>query len=478
MMRGVLARVGLRLRLTLVFAGAMALLLAALGIFLYGHFESSLDRSLNEGLRSRAEDVRALVSQADSGLSQAGQGSLATPGERFAQIIGPQGRVVDRTATLPDRPILTPVQQAQARTRTTLIAHATVPGTTGSSRLLAVPVAAQDQRLIVVVGTSLHQRDGALADVRSVLLIGSPIALVLASLFGYAVAAFSLRSVETMRRRARKVSLLEPGQRLPVPPAGDELSRLATTLNEMLARNEVAFERERTFMADASHELRTPLAILRAELEVALVGDSPRWELRGAIASAADEVDRLSLLAEDLLTLAQSDGRRLALEPERFEVLALLRRLSGRFSQLAGEAGATISTSAPPGLTATGDPRRLEQALGNLIDNAIRHGARTILVQAARADDRIELRVSDDGPGFPSEFLASAFDRFARSDRSRTSSGAGLGLSIVRVIARAHGGEAYVSNGPDGGAEVCIAIPARRLPPSERAEVQASGQRS
>jgi two-component system OmpR family sensor kinase len=456
---GPLARLGLRVKVTLAFALAMTLLLGALGMFVYLRFQDGLDRSLNQGLRSRAEDVRALVMQADSGLRQAGQSSLAAPGERFAQILTADGRVLDATPSLPGAAILSPAERSLSANHATLVGRKRIAGPAGSSRLLAIPVRAQDQRTIVVVGASLRQRDSALAELRTLLVLGGPVALVLASLLGYAVAALALRSVESMRRRALRVSLVDPGQRLPVPPGNDELARLAHTLNEMLARNEVAFARERAFVADASHELRSPLAILRAELEVALMGESSPEELRLAVSSAAEETERLSALAEDLLLLAQADEGSLPIQRETLDVGALLERLGERFGQAAREAGAKIETTAAPELWISADPRRLEQALGNLVENALRHAAHTVLVRAERHGKQLELHVSDDGPGFPPAFLEVAFERFTRADRPRTIPGAGLGLSIVRSIARAHGGDSYIVNASAGGAHVWLSIP-------------------
>jgi two-component system, OmpR family, sensor kinase len=226
----------------------------------------------------------------------------------------------------------------------------------------------------------------------------------------------------------------------------------------MLARNELAFERQRAFVADASHELRSPLAVLRAELEVALIGESNREELRMAVASAAEEADRLSALAEDLLVLAQADEGTLPIEREAVVLDELFDRLSERFARAAREVGAVIEARAAPGTWVRADPRRLEQALGNLIDNALRQGAHAVLVRGERRGEQVELHVSDDGPGFPPTFLEVAFERFTRADRPRTIPGAGLGLSIVRSIARAHGGEAHISNGPRSGAHVWLSI--------------------
>jgi signal transduction histidine kinase len=238
----------------------------------------------------------------------------------------------------------------------------------------------------------------------------------------------------------------------------------------MLARNEVAFQRERAFVADASHELRSPLAILRAELDVALMGDSSREELRRAVVSAGEEADRLSTLAEDLLMLAEADQGKLPIKLELIDVPESLRRLSERFAPRAREAGATIEIRSAPGLNVLADPRRLEQALGNLIDNALHHGARTVVVEARHPDGWLELHVSDNGPGFPPAFLQVAFERFTRADRPRTVPGAGLGLSIVRSIARAHGGEAFIENANGGGAHVWLSIPDVPLSTDEAAQ--------
>src|SRR5262249_3695631 len=145
----------------------------------------------------------------------------------------------------------------------------TVPGLDEPSRLLATPVTHGGRRVVLVVGATRQDNAETLAAFRAELLIAGPVALLLASLAGYLLAGLSLRQVEAMRRRADGVSADTPGERLPVPPTGDELERLGTTLNEMLARLEAALERERAFVTDAGHELRTPLALLRTELELA-----------------------------------------------------------------------------------------------------------------------------------------------------------------------------------------------------------------
>jgi signal transduction histidine kinase len=249
-----------------------------------------------------------------------------------------------------------------------------------------------------------------------------------------------------------------------VPPAGDELTRLGETLNEMLARLDAAIERERRFTDDAAHELRTPLALHRAELELALRhGGSPE-ELRAAIGSAIVEVDRLVQLAEDLLVVARSERGRLALATERLQAGELFETVRRRFAARADGAGRPIESGAGAALEIEGDRIRLEQALTNLVDNALRHGDGPIRLWAEAADGSVTLTVADAGTGFPDGFEARAFERFSRADSARERGGAGLGLAIVETIAQSHGGSASAANGPGGGAEVRVVLP-RSGPP-------------
>jgi two-component system OmpR family sensor kinase len=311
--------------------------------------------------------------------------------------------------------------------------------------LLVVP---EESGQTIVVGASLEDRDDALAGLLAAFLVGGPIALALSTLLGYLLAGALLRPVERMRRRATEISTDTPGGRLPLPQARDEIFRLGETLNEMLGRLEAGMARERRFVADASHELRTPLALLRTELELARRRSRSPQELGAAVDSAAEEVDRLVRLAEDLLVLARADERGLALQREPIDVRELLETVAGRF-------GDELEVSASDDETIVGDRVFLEQALGNLVDNARRHGAGTIRLEAERSDGRLLLHVHGEGPGFPAELLPHAFDRFTRADEARERGGAGLGLAIVATIARAHGGTARAAD-----STVTIELPA------------------
>jgi len=320
----------------------------------------------------------------------------------------------------------------------------------------------------VVLARSLEPRDESLDHLRHELLIFLPLALLAASLGGYALTARALGPVELLRRRAEAVHPGEPS-RLPVPPAGDELSRLAQTLNEMLARLQAAVEHERRFVADASHELRTPLALLRTELDLALRRPRSREELESALRSAAVETQRLSRLADDLLLIARADQGLLPMRQEVVAVDDLLADAATRFANRARSVGRELRVVGTE-LHVDADPLRAGQALANLVDNALVHGDGTVELGAEERDGFVELHVRDAGTGFPLEFRDRAFDRFSRADEARSGGGSGLGLSIVELVAGAHGGVAGLSEAPGGGADIWISLPRVDAPAASPAE--------
>ena len=449
-------RLPIRVRVTLVFVGAMAVVLAGVGMFLYLRLGSTLDASIEQSLRSRAGDVTALVEQADTGLAQSGRSPLTKQGENLAQILDTSGRVVDSTPSLRNHPLL-PRHEVRRALRGTIIV--TSPSQVGGARLLATPVNAQGKALVVVVGTRLEERDAAVRNLGRLLLVGGPVALLLAALAGYIALAAALRPVESMRRRADAIDDAAHGQRLLVPAAHDEIGRLGHTLNAMLGRLEAAFARERTFVSDASHELRTPLTILKAELELALRGGRSTHELEAALRSAAEETDRVVQLAEDLLVIARSDQGRLPISHSGRDAGELVQVVRKRFARRAADRQAELVVTAAARVELVADPLRLEQALGNLVDNALRHGGKRIELDVVRNGEWVELHVRDDGTGFPPAFIGEAFERFTRADSARGRGGAGLGLAIVAAIAKAHGGQVGARNRPNRGADVWLSVP-------------------
>ena len=457
-----LERVSTRLRLTLAFAAGMAVVLVAMGLFLYLRLGAALAQTIDQSLRGRADDVAAMVRASDSGLLEAEGGKLVEQEENIAQVLDPDGAILDSTPGVGGYRLLTGSQLARAAQATIVVDRPPVPDADEPLRLLATPVLANGGPVVVVVGASVEERIEALEGLVTHLLLGGPIVLLLASLLAYRLAAAALRPVESMRREAEAVSAAEPGRRLPLPRADDEIARLGTTLNTMLGHLESALTRERRFVSDASHELRTPLAALRIELELALRRKRPPEEMEAALRSAAEETERLCRLAEDLLVLARADDQGLPIRRERLLAAELLTAVRDRYAHQAADAGRPLQIRADDQLELHVDRLRAEQALGNLVENALRHGRGRILLLARRRDGRVELHVHDQGAGFPPNFIDRAFDRFTRSDPARQGPGAGLGLAIVDVIARAHGGAAHVAN-QHGGADAWLEIPADEL---------------
>jgi heavy metal sensor kinase len=445
-----MSRIPIRIRLTLAFVLALVVVLAGLGVIVYTRFEDSLDDNTDQALRSRATDIAAVIER--SGPQIGGPGARFVESEEsFVQILDGRGRIVDASSFAGSRALLNRDEIASAREGSLSVSRDGAIDEDDPARLFAVPV----DDYVLVVGQDVEDNEETLATLRLLLLVGLPIALALASLAGYAVAAAALRPVEAMRRKAAGISEDRPGERLPLPPADDEIHRLGETLNAMLVRLEAALERERGFVADASHELRTPLAALKTELELALRRDRTADELRRALRSASEETDRLSRLAEDLLVLARSDRGTLPLRVETVAARPLLDGVAERFRA----AGHDVRVHAPAGLEIEADRLRLEQALANLVANATTHGDDPVTISTQTRDGVVELHVEDEGPGLPAAFVEHAFERFTRADEARVRGGAGLGLAIVAAIAHAHGGRAGLSP-REKGTDAWISLPA------------------
>ena len=452
-----LATIPIRVRLVLGFSLLMALVLALIGTFVYTRTSSDLDQQIARELDARMAGVIAIVRDDGDDLGDPEQDPLGrVDSEGAVQVIGPAHEVADATSDdLKAAPLLDPTEISALIDGERDAIDVDSP----DGRLRVIAARSQDDgvRYAIIVGASLQERDQALASLSRLLLIGGPIALLLAALAAYWVARAALGPVDAMRRRAAEISDDDPGQRLPVGPADDEISELATTLNSMLAGLEEAIERERRFVADASHELRTPLTILKAEIDLALEEGRSPSELRSALVSGGEEVDRLAQLADDLLVLARADEGRLPLHRERVPAADLAEKVADGFKPHLD--GRRIAVSIEPDLLIDADPLRLEQALSNLIANAIRYGAGDVEVDGRRAGAATMISVADRGPGFTADLLDHATVRFARGNGRRNAAGAGLGLAIVESIASAHGGSVSVANRAGGGATVTITLP-------------------
>jgi heavy metal sensor kinase len=280
---------------------------------------------------------------------------------------------------------------------------------------------------------------------------------------GYLLVGQALAPVDSITASAAHISLHQLKQRLPVPQTGDELERLSVSLNQMIARLEDALQQNQRFIADASHELRTPLTIMRGELEAMVEGAYLASDVQEKAASILEEVERLGRIVEGLFAISRLDAGEAQKQTAPFDLATLAVSTAEQMCLLAEDKNISITTDAPHEVTVEGDRSRLKQVIVNLLDNAIKYtqeGGKVRLSVFAR-DGHAMLEVEDNGIGIPAEAQAHIFERFFRVDkaRSRELGGAGLGLSIVRSICAAHGGQVEVRSSNGHGSLFTVELP-------------------
>lgn len=420
--------------------------------FVWARLRADLDDRVNASLRARSAAAVAAYDN-DTPLADV---ALEDPEESFVQVIDRSGRVLAGGGEI-HGPAIRPDEAQRLRG----LGHERVlAGVDGRARLAITSLAGPTPG-VIVVGQSLIDRDEALANLVHSFVIGGVASLLAASAAGYVLARAGLAPVEAMRRKV--VTIAESGapESVPVPAANDQIRRLGETLNEMLRRLGDALDRERRFVSDASHEIRTPLSALRLELE-SLLGERLEPDVRESVALAHAQALRLSALADDLLVLARLDDGRLPLRPVAVELEPLLRGVAATVEGVEGVHSGRISVACAPGMGLVVDPDRLRQIVGNLVTNAVRHGAGRVTVSAepgrVSGTPGVLLSVTDQGAGFAPEFAPTAFERFTQADAARGTTGAGLGLPIVAAVARAHGGRAWLDEGQ--AATVRVWLPA------------------
>lgn len=318
--------------------------------------------------------------------------------------------------------------------------------------------------LLLRLGYSEEPILGSLRDFALASLLALPMIVALVGLGSYLLAKRALTPLQEMAYRAEAITSERLNERLPIGEAGDEMDHLAVVFNNLLARLEQSFEQLRRFTSDASHELRTPLASIRSVGEVALEKDGSRAEYRDTIGSMLEEVNRLTALVDNLLTIARADAGRLPLQRTEFSALVLAREAAGLLDVLAEEKGQRITVQGDERIHLNGDRVFLRQALVNIIHNAVKHspaGGEISVNVGSEPEGGVRLEVADNGPGIAPEHSKQIFDRFYRVDesRSREAGGAGLGLSIAQWAVRMHGGSIQVVTAPGEGCAFQMLLP-------------------
>jgi heavy metal sensor kinase len=454
----------IRARMTAWYAALLGVIIAAVGAFLVVRLSADLTSSVDRTLRPATDQI--VLGYHSEGPPEARDvARTVLSGERAAaQVLDPSGRIVVAYGDpLSRAPLLS--RQAVAA----VLAGRRIDGTTRALgpgqdrfRVVARATAYRGRPAVVVAMESLATVDRSVHRLLILLLIACPAALLATAAGGWWLARRSLRPIEALREAAQEIDGGRLAETLAVPPTGDEVARLAKTLNTMLDRIRGGVEAQHRLVSDTSHELRTPLAAMRSVLDVSLRADDLTPGARRALEDTRGEVDRMTRTVDDLLTLASADEGRLDLAIEPVDVAAVAAGVARNLRPLAVARGITLTADgAAIGLA---DERRLSEALANLVENAIKYGpeAGTVALRTRVAGDEVVASVDDDGPGIAPELRERVFDRFFRDDPSRTRArgGSGIGLSIVREIARAHGGRAWVEARPGGGSSFSIAVPA------------------
>jgi heavy metal sensor kinase len=452
----------LRARLAVWSVLVLAGIVVLLGVFVTLRLRSDLGQRVDRSLDAGAIVLRrSFGSEGSTEFRNTSNAVLgAFPYQPAAsQILDLKGNVVAGHGPQAEQPMISGSDLESVLSGGQLLVDRNLGGR--SFRVWAREVHTRRGDYVLVLAQSLTSVDDSVSTLISQLVIGGIGALLAAGLAGWWLARRALRPVAQMSSAADRITVDRMSERIAEPSSGDELGQLAATLNRMLDRVEQGVEEKRRLVADASHELRTPLAVMRSELDVSLREGDLDGEARMVLLSAREEVDRMTRIVENLLTLARVDEGRLRVLPSP---VGLRGVASGAIESLSGVASARkVSVSlADEDAQASGDPELLRQVVSNLVDNAIKYNDEggQVGVRVWSANGEAGVTVTDSGPGIPAGARDRIFDRFYRVDAARgREGGSGLGLAICKEIVVAHGGRIWVQSDDGDGSSFSFAVP-------------------
>jgi heavy metal sensor kinase len=457
----------LRARLTLWYAGIMAVGLFFYGAAVYSILVISLTRQVDETLASTADEIRQTFRRDVRGVSFSPL-ALDLTASIYAQVWDADGTLVARNAPVLDQPL---DAASLAGTRSS---YSTVRLEGISLRVLTYPLVTTPEGELLghlQLAASLQTVEAARQLVLSVLVIGGVLAVGFAALVGWSTAATALRPLDAVTEAALQITRADDlSRRLPLHgPPRDEVGRLIAAFNETLERLERVFETQRRFMADVSHELRTPLTVIRGNMDLIRRTGTADAESLEALVS---EVDRMTRMVQDILLLSQAESGKLPLARDLVELDTLMLEVFQQ-AKLLAQGRQEVRLGQEDQASVIGDRDRLKQVLLNLVANAVEHNPPGGVVTMALAclGEWARFTVSDTGTGVPKEELPHIFERFYRVDRSRRRSaggGAGLGLSIAYWITRMHNGRIEVASEEGRGTTFSVWLPLATMALGER----------
>jgi heavy metal sensor kinase len=452
----------IRWQFTLWFGATLALLLFGFSLLLFGVMRHQLLAAVDTGLQEELREITNEISLAKkpSDLLEQAKRRFLEHGDYHFQLLDPAGKVFFQSRVFdgqPALPMLAPAASGSLRFETRELPKLE------ACRVVTSVVEGPGGRYTIHAATSLEPFEQQISVLVTVLVASGPVALACGLVGGYTLARRALSPVERMVDVANRITATDLHQRVEVLNPNDELGRLAQTLNALIDRLQKAIEEMRRFTADAAHELRTPLAVLRSGIEVALRSPRSAEEYRQALEAAADEANRLTRLADQLLFLSRQAAGMMQLDRDEMRLDALVKDVAEQFAGRSQEAGVTLAVEPLEPFTVRGDDIRLSQVFYNVLDNAIKYTPRggRVSVRGRAVDHRVEIQVEDNGIGIPPSHVSHVFKRFYRVEQSRNSErgGSGLGLSIAQSAVEAHGGSISIESTPGGGTVVSIRLP-------------------
>jgi heavy metal sensor kinase len=455
----------IRAKLTLWYLGIAATVLIAFAVAIYIYLSRALVSAIDQSLWSQADHMARMIAN-PSRSDEPGRsvGFLLQP--QYVTILNSDVEITDQILDSEGHEV--PIIPARIdRARMTWEPQFDEVYITPEKRARVITWPARDEEgetFFVIVGQTLDGLKQAQWQFLILFAVSNSIALALAGLGGLWIANNALQPVDRITSAAERIGRGNLSERVEEPRTRDEVGHLAATFNEMIGKLEQAFERERQFTADASHELKTPLAVLRGDMEVTLRRDRSVEDYKRVLESSIEEVDRLTRLVDDLLTLARSDAGERMLEPGPVRIDELAAEVHTYINPLAKSAGVALDYI-PPGapVIIEGDQKRLKQLLVNLLDNAIKYTPSGGSVRLALnvEDTSALIEVADTGRGIPAETLPHIFDRFFRQSDPLDArvNGFGLGLAISKLIVDAHGGSIEASSPEGQGSRFTVRLP-------------------
>lgn len=452
----------IRVQLTLWYVLLLAITLGLFCAGLYVALRLTLYQNLRDSLEARTEIISSLATQnRDFDVELIGPIGDPTEGEEFARVYDYGGdlvldNTVDAKPIPEDFESIDRALSGQPKQRS-LVANG------HHLRVLAAPIIIDGDVVgVVEVGLENDVRE-TLRTLIIVMAIAYPVALIIASGGGVFLAGRALSPIDALTRHAQRITAEDLSQRLGLKPRDDEVGRLASTFDQMIGRLDDSFRRQQRFTADASHELRTPLTAIKGQADVALQKERTPDAYKQVLVAINTEADRMIRLVSSLLTLARADAARAPIARERVSLNRVVSSAVEHVMPAAEQKGIRLEFSNTDNLATTGDADLLLQLVLNLLDNAIKHTPPqgVVNVTCAVQGRSAIVDVRDSGPGISAEHLPHIFERFYRADgaRSREEGGAGLGLSISRWIAEAHGGSILAESSPGQGSRFTVQLP-------------------